>query len=52
MYKAYCLLGAFICFALFVIMCYRIHETEKEIEAEIQSIEERTTKPHGTRKDV
>lgn len=44
MYKAYCLLGAFCCFVLFVIMCFRIRQTTKEIEeteAELRQIEER-----------
>lgn len=50
MYKAYCLLGAFCCFVLFVIMCFRIHETTKEIEeneAELRRIEERTKNPNA-----
>ena len=52
MYQAYCLLGAFIGFALFVVMCFRIHETTKElnaVEAEIRRIEERTN-PNARKK--
>lgn len=54
MYKAYCLLGAFLCFVLFVLMCNRIRQTTKEIEeneAELRQFEERTKNPNGTRKE-
>lgn len=50
MHQAICLLGAFLCFVMFVLMCYRIHETTKEIEeteAIIKQIEERGQ--HGKR---
>ena len=50
MYKADCLLGAFLCFVLFVLMCNRIRQTTKEIEeneAELRRIEERTTNPNA-----
>lgn len=50
MYKADCLLGAFLCFVLFVLMCNRIRQTTKEIEeneAELRRIEERTANPNA-----
>lgn len=55
MYKADCLLGAFLCFVLFVLMCFRIRQTTKEIEkaeTELRQIEERTKNRHGTRKII
>lgn len=55
MHQADCILGAFLCFVLFVLMCNRIRQTTKEIEeneAELRRIEERTTKRHGTRKII